>query len=281
MPDGLSRREFVAAMSGLALAGISTDPAVTPFARRHRLQFGIQLYTVRELLSQDLEGTLERVAAIGYREVELAGLYDRPADDFRRALDRCGLIAPSGHVGIPAITDQMDRTIEEAHTLGHQYLILPWVPEEFRTRDGFARIADTLNRAGERLRSEQLMLGYHNHEYEFAGLPGGGIGYDIILERTEPGLVVMELDLFWIRKGGGDALHYFRDHPGRFRLVHLKDSLADGTMTDVGLGVIGWRDVLLAASHAGVKHFYVEHDQPVDPLATVRRSYGYLQSLHL
>ena len=280
--EPVSRREFVAALGWLALAGRTASiGAGEKIAHRHGRALGIQLYTLRDLLARDLEGTLARVAAIGYREVELAGFYNHSAPSIREVLDRHGLRAPAGHVDLPAITDQVDRTISDAQALGHRYVILPWLAEEFRTCDGYARIAEQLNQAGERFRTAGLVLGYHNHDFEFAELPGGEIGYDILLRRTDPGLVVMELDLFWIRKGGGDAMKYFHNQPDRFRLVHIKDMAADGTMMDVGSGVIVWGDLLTSARRAGVEHFLVEHDQPADPLASALISYRYLRSLRL
>lgn len=250
---------------------LSARPPVAPL--------GIQLYTVRDLLKRDFEGTIAALAGIGYREVELAGLHGRPAADVRKLLDRHRLAAPSGHYDIPAITDDLDRTIDEAGTLGHRYVVVPWIPEEARTADGYAGVAETFNRAGERLRAAGLALGYHNHAFEFEALRGGRSGYDILLEHTDRALVTMELDLFWIRKAGADALRYFAEHEGRFRLVHVKDMAADGAMVDVGQGDIAWPELLRAAERAGVRHRFVEHDEPKDPLGFARTSFRYLERL--
>ena len=246
------------------------------------LSIGIQLYTVRDLLSKDMEGTLAALARIGYQEVEFNGLFGRPARQVRAILDRHGLKAPAGHVGIPQITDTIDQTIADAKTLGHEYVVVPWIPEESRTPDGYHRIARTFNRAGARLRAAGLSLGYHNHWFEFDPLQASSTcGYDILLQGTDPKLVFMELDLYWIRKGGKDALKYFRDFAGRFRLVHVKDMGPDGSMVDIGQGVIGWAELLEAAKHAGVRHFLVEHDDARDPLAFAQASFDYLRSLRL
>jgi sugar phosphate isomerase/epimerase len=244
---------------------------------------GIQLYTVRDLLSKDMEMTLAALAAIGYREVEFAGLYGRPASQVRAMLNRHGLRAPAGHVGIPEITDTIDQTIADAKTLGHEYVIVPWIPEESRTLDGYRRLAESFNRAGARLRAAGLTLGYHNHAFEFDALPGttSACGYDILLRHTDPMLVVMELDLYWIRKGGKNALQYFRDFRGRFRLAHVKDMADDGSMTDIGGGVMKWAELLEAAQQAGVRHFFVEHDNPAEPMAFARTSFDYLRTLTL
>jgi sugar phosphate isomerase/epimerase len=283
----LSRRDFLALL-GVTPAFLATNrpnaqPPNRPTAQSpdRPVPLGIQLYTLRDLLAKDVEGTLAAIAAIGYQEVELAGLYGRTAADFRAILDRVGLKTPAGHVGIPAITDTLDQTIADAKTLGQQFVIVPWLPEESRTADGYRKIAETFNAAGEKLRAAGLTLGYHNHWFEFDALGSGpaACGYDILLARTDPKFVVMELDLYWIRKGGRDAATYFRDHRGRFRLVHVKDMSAGGTMVDVGQGVIRWADLLAGARKAGVSHFLIEHDEAKDPLAFARTSYDYLKSI--
>ena len=206
------------------------------------------------------------------------GLYRRSAKEVRAILDRHGLQAPAGHVGIPQITDTIDQTIADAKTLGHEYVVVPWIPEESRTRDGYRQMAEILNRAAEKLHRVGLTLGYHNHWFEFDPISDGdsggpSCGYDVLLRHTDPKLVVMELDLYWIRKGGRDALQYFHDFKGRFRLVHVKDMAADGSMVDVGRGVIGWADLLTAAKKAGVQHFLAEHDDAKEPLAFARTSF--------
>ena len=271
-----SRRDFLGAIGGITLGRLlSRFPVATPPSR----PLGIQLYTVRDPLARDFEGTLSQLAQIGYKEVEFAGLHGHPAKDVRAMLDRLGLKAPGGHYGLPDIQDTLDRTIVEAKTLGFEYVIVPWLPEEFRTRDGFMRAAELLNTAGEKLRAAGLRLGYHNHDFEFAELKGGGIGYDVLLEKTDPKLVWLELDLFWIRKGGRDPLDYFRRYPNRYRLVHIKDMAMDGTMADIGKGAMNWSELLGAARKAGVQHFLAEHDGASDALAFAKTSFDYLSTL--
>ena len=280
----MDRRGFVATLAALLTAGwggVGHRGALRDHPRpdtRVRLPpLGIQLYTLRSLLEADFAGTIAALARIGYGEVEFAGLYGQRARDVRALLDRQGLKAPSGHYGIPAITDTLAQTIAEARTLGHQYVVVPWLPEDLRNADGYARIADTFNRAGEKLRKAGIFLGYHNHWFEFEPLAGGRSGYDILLEQTDPALVTMELDLFWIRKGGGDALGYFAKHRGRFRLIHIKDMAGDGTMVDVGQGVMNWPALLEAAKRAGVRHRFVEHDEAEDPLGFASASFAFME----
>jgi sugar phosphate isomerase/epimerase len=262
------------------LAASPLGEIFTSGATMSRTAIGIQLYTLRDLLAKDLEAPLAALRKIGYTEVEFAGLYGHPAGEVRAILDRVGLKAPGGHVGLPEITTTLDQTIADAKTLGYQYVICPWLPEEARTVDGYRKIGDTFNQAGEKLRGAGLTLGYHNHSFEFEPVGGGPpCGYDLLLSATDPKLVVMELDLFWIRKGGKNPLEYFAKYPGRFRLVHIKDMAADGAMVDVGQGVINWQALLSAARKAGVRHFLVEHDEPKDPLAFAKTSYQYLRNL--
>jgi sugar phosphate isomerase/epimerase len=276
-----SRRDFLTAIGGLALSCLLRGKFTPRLAADSSRPFGIQLYTLRDDLARDFEGTLSQLARIGYREIEFAGLLGHPAKDVRPIINRLGLKAPAGHYGLPAIQDTLDQTIAEAKALGHEYVITPWIPAEFRTVQGYTQMADLFNRVGKKLRAAGLRFGYHNHDFDFATLPEGGTGYDLLLERTDPRLVSMELDLFWIRKGGGDALDYFGRLPNRFRLVHIKDMAADGTMVDIGSGAMNWEELLRAARKAGVQHFLVEHDQATNPLGFARTSFEYLSRLRL
>jgi sugar phosphate isomerase/epimerase len=245
----------------------------------HRIQPGIQLYTLRTLLEKDTEGTLRALATIGYKEVELAGTYGKSAAEFRAILDRVGLKAPSGHCGIPEVTTGLEKTIADAKTLGQHYVIVASLPDDMHSTAGYQRGAQIMNTAAARLKREGLQLGYHNHDIEFAKIDGPRHGYDILLAETDPKLVAFELDLFWIRKAGGDALATFKQHKGRFRLVHIKDMAADGAMVDVGQGAMDWSTLLKAAEKAGVKEFFVEHDEVKDGLAFARTAYATISGL--
>lgn len=239
---------------------------------------GIQLYTVRELMARDADRTLGALAGIGYREVELAGLYGKSAREMRALLDRHGLAAVSSHVSMQDIRERWARTLDDAATLGQRFVVCPWIDEVDRTRDGYRRVAAEFNRAGEAARRLGLRFGYHNHDYEFTPL-GGTLPYDILLAECDSDLVAMEMDLFWVVKGGQSPLAYFASHPGRFPLVHVKDMARDGTMTDVGRGTIDFRAIFAESERAGIEHYFVEHDQPSAPLETARVSYEYLRRL--
>lgn len=234
---------------------------------------GVQLYTVRQAMAQDTIGTLERVAEIGYKEVEFAGYFDVPPDALRAALDRLGMTSPAAHVSIEDLTDKWDETLEAAKIIGHEYLVVPWIAaENRRTLADYRETAEVFNGAGRRLQEAGLKFAYHNHDFEFAPMDGK-IPYDVLCEAADPSLVELELDLFWIRKGGGNPVDYFKRYPGRFPMVHVKDMAPDGRQMDVGAGVIDFAGIFARRAQAGIRHFFVEHDEPADPFASITASY--------
>lgn len=239
---------------------------------------GIQLYTLRRLMQQDVERTLAAVAEIGYREVEFAGYFDQTPKRVRAILETHGLQAPAAHVGFPDLGDGWNRVLDMASEIGHRYVVTPWLSERQRTEDGYLRAAEVFNEAGAAARARGITFGYHNHDFEFVPL-AERLPFDILLDETDPTLVLFELDLFWITKAGHDPFQYFARYPGRFPLVHVKDMRADGAMVDVGQGGIDFGRVIARATQAGIRHYFVEHDNPEDPLLTARRSFQYLRRL--
>lgn len=278
-PAATDRRGFLAALAGFATALRVGGAAALGASRLERI--GIQLFTVRDLLQQDFAGTLGQLAAIGFREVELVGHYGRSPQAVRAALSSAGLEAPSAHVPIEAAREGWGRALEAAHVAGHKHLVVAWLPEgERRTLDGYRAAADLFNRVGEQARVAGIGFAYHNHAFEFARLEGR-IPYDVLLERCDPRSVAFEMDLYWITKGGGDPLAYFARWPGRFPMLHVKDSAGppEHRMVDVGAGIIPWRSIFARREQAGIRHYFVEHDAPADPLASARASYEYLRRL--
>lgn len=245
---------------------------------------GVQLYTLRSLLDEDVAGTLEALAEIGYEEVETAGYHGLSPADFRSALDAAGLLAPAGHRQLPQLTpDALPETIEEAQALGYEYIVCPWIQEADRqTLDDYRALADTFNDIGSRCADAGLQFAFHNHDFEFEPIDGT-VPFDLLLERTEPSLVDYELDLFWVVAAGADPIAYIEDHPGRFPLFHVKDYAPDQNppMVAVGAGTIPFADIFEVAQAQGrIAHAFVEHDNPNDPLATVADSYAYLTTLY-
>jgi sugar phosphate isomerase/epimerase len=276
------RREFLRSAGGLFAAGALLGPSAlarTTASRDDKLgQLGLQLYGVRHLMDQDVEGTIAAVAAIGYREVELAGLHKKTAKEMRAILDRHGLRARSSHSSMQDIRCNWAQTLDDAATLGQTYIVNPWIDEPERTVAGYTKAAHEMTAAAEAARAHGLGFAYHNHEFEFARVDGK-LPYDILLVECDPNLVKMELDIFWIVKGGQDPLVYFARYPGRFPMIHAKDMTKDGTMVDVGQGAIDWREIFRHARKAGLEYTFVEHDEPPAPIADAKASYEYLQAL--
>lgn len=265
----MDRREMIESLlvaggsAFLARCGMLARPAIAP---------GIQLYTVRTLMAKDVAGTLESLSSLGYREVELAGLHGQTAGAMRALLDQHGLTSPSTHIGLPDLRRDAQRVFADAHTLGNRYVVVPWLdPSERGTVAGYEKIAAELNEFGRAAQSAELQLGYHNHDFELQPIDGT-VPYDVLLASTDPALVVMELDLFWLAKAGGDSNAYFARYPGRFPMLHVKDMTAAGEMVDVGRGTLDFRRVFEQAEAAGIRHAFVEHDEPADPLASARAS---------
>jgi sugar phosphate isomerase/epimerase len=240
---------------------------------------------VRKQLEKNFAGTLEEVAALGFLEVEFAGYFKHTPQEVKSILDRYQLSAPSAHISTDVLRGNLQEAIEAAQVIGHQYLVCGYVPaEERRSLDDYKKFIDLLNGAGERLKKVGIQLGYHNHDFEFAPIVGGEgkLPYDLILAGTDPQMVKMEMDLYWITKAGQNPLKYFSSYPGRFPLVHVKDM--DNTprhfFTEVGQGTIDFKKIFAAAQKAGVRHYFVEQDEtPVSPFLSIRLSIDYLKRL--
>jgi sugar phosphate isomerase/epimerase len=272
----MHRRSFLQALS----LPILTPLLGTLERSQGRLErIGLQLYTVRGLMERDVASTLKMAAAVGYDEVEFAGYFDETPKRIRMLLDAVGLVAPSSHVPLADLTKHSERTFDAADVIGHRYIVMPWLdPEERRSLDDYRRVAAALNRAGELAEARGLRVAYHNHDFELAPIDGV-LPYDLLLSETDPALVWFEMDFYWMTRGGGNPLAYFKGHPGRFHLCHLKDMDRRGEMADVGTGRIDFREILQHRAEAGLRHFFVEHDHPGDPRASIRASYGFLRKL--
>lgn len=242
-------------------------------------RIGIQLYTVRNQMAEDVPGTLQKIAEIGYDEVEFAGIFDHTPAEVKSFLDAAGLVSPSAHVSLDLIRTAPEQLIETAQTLGQDYLALGWLaPDERGTLDDYRGHIDLVAGFAEQCRDAGLQFGWHNHDFEFVELEGQR-PMDLILDNTDPELVQVELDLYWITKAGADPFAYFKRYPGRFPQCHVKDMAADTSMADVGDGTIDFAAIFAASELAGFKHYYVERDDSMDPLKTAARSYKALSEL--
>jgi sugar phosphate isomerase/epimerase len=300
----MDRRTFLGTIAGAALLGNRT---ICASGERTIGNIGLQLYTIRDFMQQDFDGSLAKVAKIGYKEVELAGFaqtdsgavtyWSHTPQQVRSALTRNGLTSPSTHVSFESLDPaRFPRVLEASSVIGNRYIVMPWIEEkERKPPDIWNRAADVFNRAGEACRKAGIQFAYHNHWFEFLPV-NGKLPYDFLLENCDPNLVKMQLDLCWIYVAGGDPVKYFNRYPGRFPLVHVKDikkfppvaaggaqnfgdSLAD--MTDVGGGIINWNLVLSYWQKAGIQHYIVEHDKPTKPFESITNSYAYLSKLRL
>jgi sugar phosphate isomerase/epimerase len=279
----IGRRAFLAAAAG-AIAGLKAGAALGQEQKTQKLdRIGLHLYTVRDMMKKSVPKTLAAVAKAGYKEVEFAGYFNTPVVEIRKILIDNGLTSPSTHVPMQEIGMMLPKTIEDAATLGQKFITVSWIDAPERTRDGYKRIADRFNAAGLRARGDNIQIGYHNYSYEFTPLAGGKSGFEILLSECDPLNLAMEADVFWMRKAKQDPLAWMSRFPNRFRMLHLKDMGPPpaNQMRDVGKGVIDWKTLLAKSKAAGVQHFFVEHDEPKDPLASIRESYRYLKTLRI
>ena len=241
-------------------------------------RIGVQLYTVRDQMRESVERTIEQVARIGYKEVEFAGYFNRPAKDVRTLLDANGLTSPSAHsADLTSLRNRLTQLLDEASTIGHKYVVCASLPRSEMTADGYKRVAAEFNRAGEAAAKQGIKVGFHNHDGDHVPL-GATNGFDILLAECDPRYTTIQMDLFWTVKAGKDPLEYFATYPGRFYSVHVKDMAAGGAMVDVGAGQLPFAKYF-ASKQAGIQHYFVEHDTPSDPMASITTSYQYLRRL--
>lgn len=305
----MNRRAFIgssiaATFSAAATPAWAADSTLSskpnPPAPQHSVSpIGLQLYTVRKAMGTDVESTIAKVAATGYKEVEFAGYFDHSPKEIRAILDQNGLASPSCHVSYHFVEKHWDDTLEAAKIVGHSYIICPWIDEKQRAEaGGWKRAAELFNKAGEESKKAGIQFGYHNHSFEFqpSEALGGKLPYDFLLAETDPKFVAFEMDLCWITVAGKDPVAYFDKYPGRFPLVHVKDYVKDpnstssyagatgsvkfeGHLADVGQGTINWKNIFEHDDKAGIKHYFVENDDPKSAFDDIRISYNYLHDL--
>jgi sugar phosphate isomerase/epimerase len=279
-----TRRDAVKALAALAAAGcLPRFRGAAPVAGASSIErLGLQLYTVRAAMARDMPGTLAAVATLGYREVEFAGYFGRTPAEVRTLLGAHGLSAPSTHLGLEDVQGRFGATAESAQAIGIRYLTVASLDMRgVKTLDDWKRTADAFHEAGTRAKAAGLRFAYHNHVAEFV-LVDGRVPMDILLGSTDPSLVAFEMDLYWATKAGYDPRTFFARFPGRFEMVHVKDAspAPELKMTDVGSGTIDWKGIFAQHAKAGIKHYFVEHDDPADPMDSIRKSANYLRSLH-
>ena len=299
-PRVFQRRQFLrAGMSGLAAVAAAQNAGILR-AQPLDLPIGLELFTVRNECAQDFPGTLAKVAAIGYREVELFDFYGRKASEIRRLFNSAGLVAPSSHTlayvlnarsQLSEVRHDWEKLIEYATELGVHYLggSVGGVSKVNPLED-YKRLADLMNAVGEQCKSAGIQFAYHNLNVEFRECDGV-IPYDWLLRQTDPHAVQLEIDCYWLTRAGRDPVDYFQKYPGRTPLLHIKDRKpgyassttpdpGPGPFTEVGRGGIDWKRILAAASCGGLKHYYVEQDFCDRPVfESLKMGYDYLKNL--
>lgn len=272
----IDRRQFLIAGASISIAACGGNGH--PGAELWSDRAGIQLHSLREQMRENVGATLKAVAQIGYKEVEFAGYFDVAPKEVRQILDAEGLKAPAAHVRWNAVDDPeaFDRALDDCAVIGHRYVVLPWMPTEaYATADSVRRTADKCNAWGAKAKAAGLRFAYHNHRFEFEAVDGE-IPYDILLERTDPDLVAMELDLCWISYMGIDPATYIDRFPGRFELFHLKTYNADRELVPLPQGVLDFDRFFALGERAGLRHAFYEKDDPADALAGAKESYAFL-----
>jgi sugar phosphate isomerase/epimerase len=282
----ISRRSMLRGAAGAALAvGAAGALPAAAFAddtargghgglRVRKDKISIQLWTMRHSLAADLEGTLDALADIGYRKVELAGTHGRSATEFRKILDRRHLRASSTHVGIDGV--DLDQAIADAKILGNRRSNVAWA--NYPTIAEWEAFADRLEAAGKVYRRAGIGFGYHNHNQEFQVIDGMR-PYDVLTRRTTRRNVSFQIDLYWAVTGGTDPVREFYKIAGRVKQYHVKDRNPDGGFADLGEGTIDFRRIFRATWPIEVEEYIVENDEPVDALKCAETGYNYLANL--
>ena len=249
-------------------------------ARMRHDQIALQLYTVRGLMTDDLAGTLQAVAATGYRAVELAALPEIAPRTLAGLLDDSGLRVVASHEGIERLRDDVMAVADRLGEVGCPRVIVPWMPEEDRqTGDDVRRFASELGGFARQLGRHGIGLGYHNHAFEFAALDGTTV-WEILLAELPPEIEI-ELDVYWAAFGGRDPVAEIRAAADRVRLLHMKDRASGPDPHDApaGEGTLPFEEIVEAGRVAGVEWDIVEQDVPRDPLVDVDSAFRFLQSL--
>lgn len=283
----MKRREFVQTAS-FAAVGLLSLPSFLAAGKAQK-GMGLALYSVRDSISKDPKGVLQKVAGFGYKELETFSYKDGQIfgmnfTDFCKHAKGLGMKVTSGHYGLAQITgDTWLKAVDDAKKNGQEFMVMPYlVDADRKTIDDYKRVCEKLNAAGEVCNKNGIRFQYHNHAFEFENVDGR-IPFDVMLKELDPKKVGMELDIYWIVRGGHDPVTYFNAYPGRFEQWHIKDMDRNDQSknANVGDGSIDYKSLFAHAKHAGLKHWYVEYDTfPGDPIDSVSASARYLKALH-
>lgn len=238
-----------------------------------KIPIGVQLYSVREDCSRDLPGTLKAISEMGYEGVDFAGYHGYSASDLRKMLDDLGLKCCGTHIQLDTLLgDALPATAEFNLTLGNKYLVVPWLGEERRnTKDAWIQTAELFSQIADRLQPYNLLVGYHNHHFEFEKIEGK-TGFHWFYENTGP-TVIMQIDTGNALHGGGDPLEYLRRYGDQATTVHLKEYSASNPDALIGEGDIDWQGIFDICDNSGKTDWYIveQESYPYKPLETIRR----------
>ncbi len=278
-----NRRDFLKTTAAFA-AGTIVFPMLSCSKEK---TIGLQLYTVRDKIKQDLDGTLNKLAEIGYNSVEAAGysatdgtFYGEKPKVFANKLKGLGITLNSSHTVLEP--DMAEKVFTDATEAGCKFVVYPHLAESRRQNiDGYKATAEKLNKLGEIGNKYGIRFGYHNHAFEFKDMDGQ-IGMDVLISETDPELVTFEADLYWITRGGYNPVDYMSKYPGRFELWHVKDmaKTEDMFFAPVGTGRIDFKSIFAIKDKVGMKFFFVEQDRfkDLDPFESVEMSFKYLNN---
>lgn len=291
-----SRREFLK-KSALAVAGSSLLSSSLLAAPAKNELMGLQLYCVREEMKADPLGTLKELAKIGYQNVEHANYVNRkfygwtPAE-FKKVLGDLGMKMPSGHTVLGKqhwdeakkdFADSWKYTVEDAAYMGQQFVISPWMDSKVRqSYDELMKQLEIFNKSGELCKKSGMKFGYHNHDFEFSEKLNDKTLYDIILQNTDPNLVMQQLDTGNLYNGGARAIDIVQKYPGRFESLHVKDEIVSAggkekyESTILGTGIVSVKEVVdLCRKSGGTIHFIIEQEsyQGKTPLQCMKEDY--------
>lgn len=321
----MNRRKFIQSSVLLtAAAGVLPTWAKSMHEMQSAEKYGVALFTLPKSLSEDFEGTLKMISEIGYKELEFYGPYDYSVqsakDDWQNAagflgfsgsgyfgkspkelktlLDTYGLTAPSIHVDLPTLEQNMGAVAEAAHIIGHKYVGIAMIPDDMRQDlEGYKKTVEVFNKVGENAKKHGLTFFYHNHGYGHQPKEGT-VPFSYILENTDPETVKMQMDVFWFTAAGVDPIAMLENNPGRFPLLHLKDMSEMKTfqgagetmqewmelfpyLADAGTGALPLEEIIQSAKNSGAKHFFLEKDMTPEPKSALQNSYNFLSNLGL
>lgn len=274
-----TRRNFLKASGAFAMGSLLL-PQLANAGKVTKRKVGLQLYTVRKEMLEDARGTLQQVAKMGYKEIESAksekgNYYGLQPKEIKKITQDLGMRLISGHV---RIDNDWQKSVDAAAEAGQPYLICSSMSDDAATIENYQRNADEFSKAAEDCKKVNIVFGYHNHESEFEKV-NGQVLYDILLDRTDPHLVKMELDIGWVIASGKDPVKYFNKYPDRFPLWHLKDmDKVKKQSTEFGKGMVNIAEMFKNETKLGMKHFFVEQEEYTSaPMESLKYNYDYLK----